>query len=278
MLRRRATMPITEFYSFFTPKSPKRRITRPLYESSHRAIIVEDTSGWRQLKRGEKDAGLLSSLDQVLISSWRCEVCGIGIGPGYNQEFMYLYPVYRQFINNPKSDEKPRFYAYKTLKVCGDCAAHPSRQLPTWLCVLSPEIYSTTVLLCEEGEDPLPLNKADPRQIEQVYAAIEDYINYRRYFIFLLHLLCFNVSLRWFFSIMAEKVERVQPIVKAAVKATTGLWKRITTPTTVDILAAVAVAAMPSMEKETGSADLDQLYSAIWHIEEPAFTQSAFFS
>lgn len=163
-----------------------------------------------------------------------------------------------------------RYYDHKILKICGECAAHPNQQLPEWLCVLTPDFYSTTTLLCREEEAPTPLNLKDAKQVENVRLAIEEYIDGRRYIIFLLHLFFFNVSFAWFFSMMAAKAQEKKPhsAVATTARVVRGLWKHIVTPPV----------SIPALTEEQMQQSLDQLYGAIRTIEKPAFPQSALFS
>lgn len=158
--------------------------------------IVESVSNWRALKRGERDADLVP-FHKILIDFYRCDLCGCSIGPGYDQQKMYLYPVRDEQCYSWKID-RMKYYTIAWLKICESCGHNRSRYLPSFLLILRPEYWTTTMLLCKEEEQPQWTNMQDARVMGQIRSAITDTINAFATYLFLVILVSYGISLSLF--------------------------------------------------------------------------------
>ena len=180
---------LMNFYALFQPTTPPVRYCSP----GIRGAQVESVRGWRAQAKSAQAAGIESSMKKVLISFYRCDVCGIHIGPGYYEQTMYLYPVHDQSINC--IDGPMQHFESAWLKVCGGCAHDRRRMVPEWLCLLKPEHWTTTVLLCQEGETPVATDMMNRAQMTALRRAIHEYVNAMYQYVFSLLFLSTHLPL-----------------------------------------------------------------------------------
>lgn len=135
-----------------------------------RGAQVETTAGWREITRGDRSARLQEA--RIVQSKYYCQLCGIYIGPGYYEQEMYLWfvPPGRN-VYNARRNCCIRHKEWMWIRLCGGCACYKDRRLPPWMKVLTPECWTTTLLLDEEG--PVrPVNTRDPGIMLQILDAI----------------------------------------------------------------------------------------------------------
>jgi|SRR5579884_236024 len=132
------------------PEREPGRIT--FLSPGDRAGHVESVRGWRQQQRAERDAGIVSSMSQVLIPFFRCTLCGICIGPGYYEQELYVYPVAPGATICLRDDAMHTFTDGVWLLVCGGCARHRRRGIPEFFRVVDASCWTTNRLIAREGE------------------------------------------------------------------------------------------------------------------------------
>lgn len=88
---------------------------------------VQSVSAWRKQAKAEKGAGMPSTQSRVLIKSFTCNLCWIGIGRNHHEQELYLLPLVNQDIW-VGDDVQPTHFDHALLYCCGGCARR--RQLP----------------------------------------------------------------------------------------------------------------------------------------------------
>ncbi len=83
-------------------------------------VTVETVAGWRAYKRAEEAAGLTGPTPtRIDTPSFFCAACDIGIGKGFYETEMYLWPLYKQ---QACLADKTYYFTIDALYVCGGCA------------------------------------------------------------------------------------------------------------------------------------------------------------
>ena len=229
-LRAQDPSPLARFSTLCTQDSSLCAPVR-YYSPGIRGAQVESVRGWRAQAKSLHSAGIESNRTRVLISFYRCDVCGIHIGPGYYEQTMYLYPVRKQSLNC--IDGPPQYFESSWLKVCGGCAHDRRRMVPQWLCVLTPLHWSTTLLLCREGETPTATDMTDRVQMTSLRRAIDAYVTAFYQYVFSVLLFSLDIPLTAVYAPTAStapqtspqhrpKTQHTSPLALATTKGTDG--------------------------------------------------------
>lgn len=103
---------------------------------------VETVSAWRHQAKGEKAAGLTSAREHIVLDFYRCDLCGIGIGPRHHEKELYFCPIFERkelLGGDPWIAERATQVRSRALRICGGCARH--RRIPENFLLISEDLW-----------------------------------------------------------------------------------------------------------------------------------------
>lgn len=172
-------------------------------------------SEWHAQKEAEQSARLEEE-DPTHILIAHCELCDIGIGPGHIEQEMYLYFVHHESVlciihgrEHLIKKEAIEELGGHWFLCCGGCARSKKRSLPQEQCLFNSTHWTTTALICQEGEAVQPLA---PHDFPRLWQQKDAYLTSR--------LAAFGLPLSWFSKKLASEVKVEVPVQPAQAPST----------------------------------------------------------